>query len=102
MRNGGVGHLLREQVVEAAERVARPGELERMTIRSLAAELGVSPISLFRRVRDKDDLVEEVVDRLFAHRWRPGADRADRLAVEAARRARLQRSDCGSGAGRQC
>jgi AcrR family transcriptional regulator len=37
-----------------------------MTIRSLAAELGVAPMSLYRHVRDKDDLSDEVVDRFLA------------------------------------
>jgi AcrR family transcriptional regulator len=44
-----------------------------MTIRSLAAELGVAPMSLYRHVRNKDDLIDEVVDRLLARAWKPGA-----------------------------
>jgi AcrR family transcriptional regulator len=44
-----------------------------MSIRSLAAELGVAPMSLYRHVRDKDDLLDEVVDRLLAKTWRPRA-----------------------------
>ena len=42
-----------------------------MSIRSLAAELGVAPMSLYRHIRDKDDLLDEVVDRLLAQAWRP-------------------------------
>jgi TetR/AcrR family transcriptional regulator, tetracycline repressor protein len=42
-----------------------------MSIRSLAAELGVAPMSLYRHIRDKDDLLDEVVDRLLAGAWRP-------------------------------
>jgi AcrR family transcriptional regulator len=42
-----------------------------MTIRSLAGELGVSPMSLYRHVRDKDDLLDEVVDTLLSEVWRP-------------------------------
>jgi TetR/AcrR family transcriptional regulator, tetracycline repressor protein len=42
-----------------------------MTIRSLAADLGVAPMSLYRHVRDKDDLLDAVVDRLLARVWRP-------------------------------
>ena len=51
------------------------GGYEQMSIRSLADELGVAPMSLYRHVRDKDDLLDEVVDRLLAKAWRPSADR---------------------------
>jgi TetR/AcrR family tetracycline transcriptional repressor len=36
-----------------------------MSIRKLAAILGVAPMSLYRHVRDKEDLLDEVVDRLL-------------------------------------
>lgn len=38
---------------------------EKLTIRGLSARLGVAPMSLYRHVRDKDDLLDEVVDRLL-------------------------------------
>ena len=44
-----------------------------MSIRSLAADLGVAPMSLYRHIRDKDDLLDEVTDRLLARAWRPSA-----------------------------
>jgi AcrR family transcriptional regulator len=44
---------------------------QEMTIRSLAADLGVAPMSLYRHVRDKDDLLDEVVDRLLTRAWQP-------------------------------
>jgi TetR/AcrR family transcriptional regulator, tetracycline repressor protein len=61
-----------------------------MTIRSLAAELEVSPMALYRHVRNKDDLLTEVVDRLFAGSWQPRARRGNWRAwtVEAAERFR--------------
>lgn len=61
-----------------------------MTIRSLAAELGVAPMSLYRHVRDKDDLFDEVTDGLVAEAWRPRSRRADwrQWTVEAADRLR--------------
>lgn len=40
-------------------------------MRSLAAELGVSPMSLYRHIRDKNDLLDDVVDELLRRRWRP-------------------------------
>ena len=51
----------------------RGGHYEQMTIRSLAAGLGVAPMALYRHVRDKDDLLIEVTDRLLADAWRPRA-----------------------------
>ena len=48
-----------------------------MTIRSLAGELGVAPMSLYRHVRDKDDLLDEVTDGLLAEVWKPRAPRRD-------------------------
>ena len=69
--------MSREQVVAAATRVVKRGGYETMTIRSLATELGVAPMSLYRHVRDKDDLLDEVVDRLLAKVWQPSASAAD-------------------------
>ncbi len=58
-------------MVATATQIIRVGGYETMTIRSLATQLGVSPMSLYRHVRDKDDLLGEVVDRLLADAWRP-------------------------------
>ena len=63
--------MSREQVVNAAIRTIESGQFEQMTIRSLAAELGVAPMTLYRHVRDKDDLLDEVVDHLMRRVWRP-------------------------------
>jgi len=65
------GTISRGEVIEAATKMVRAGGYEQMTIRGLAAELGVAPMSLYRHVRDKDDLLEEVVDRLLARTWKP-------------------------------
>jgi AcrR family transcriptional regulator len=59
------GVISRPQIVDAALRTVEGGGFESMTIRSLAAQLGVAPMSLYRHVRDKDDLLDEVVDRLL-------------------------------------
>jgi TetR/AcrR family transcriptional regulator, tetracycline repressor protein len=77
-------------VVETAERVARVNGFEQVTFRHLASELKVAPMSLYRHVRDKDDLLDEVVDRLMARRWRPKQGKADWIAwtTEAAERFR--------------
>jgi AcrR family transcriptional regulator len=67
------GTLSRDDIIEAAVKIVRAGGYEDMTIRGLAAELGVAPMSLYRHIRDKDDLLDEVVDRLLAPAWRPSA-----------------------------
>lgn len=71
------GTLSREEIVRAAHRVVTAGGYEQMSIRSLAGDLGVAPMSLYRHIRDKDDLLDEVVDRLLARAWRPAADEDD-------------------------
>lgn len=71
------GSITRDRIIETATAIVRAGGYEEMTIRSLAAELGVGPMSLYRHVRDKDDLLDEVVDRLLARAWRPPPVRGD-------------------------
>lgn len=71
------GTINRKQIVDAAERAVRAGGYEQLTIRSLAADLGVSPMALYHHVRDKDDLLDDVVDRLLARAWKPRADPAE-------------------------
>lgn len=69
------GTLSRQQVIDAAMAAVRRGDSDQMTIRSLAAELGVAPMSLYRHVRDKDDILDEVLERLLAPAWRPRGSR---------------------------
>jgi TetR/AcrR family transcriptional regulator, tetracycline repressor protein len=84
------GTICREDVVQAAMRIVSAGGYEEMSIRGLAASLGVAPMSLYRHIRDKDDLLDEVVDRLLARAWRPAAAEDDWQAwiTEAASRLR--------------
>jgi TetR/AcrR family transcriptional regulator, tetracycline repressor protein len=80
------GSLSRQDIVDAAVRIVQAGAYEQMSIRSLAADLGVAPMSLYRHIRDKDDLLDEVVDILLAAAWRPAAGQDDWQAwvIEAA------------------
>lgn len=71
------GSISREEIIRAAVEIVRAGRYEDMSIRSLAAQLGVSPMALYRHIRDKDDLLDEVVDILLAEAWRPAADEND-------------------------
>ena len=84
------GTLARDDIIQAAVKIVRAGGYEEMTIRSLAAELGVAPMSLYRHIRDKDDLLDEVVDRLLAKAWRPSAPEDDwqEWVIEAAAKLR--------------
>jgi TetR/AcrR family transcriptional regulator, tetracycline repressor protein len=59
------GTISRRQIVDAALRSLRTLGFEQLTIRSLAAELGVAPMSLYRYIQDKDDLMDEVVEELL-------------------------------------
>jgi TetR/AcrR family transcriptional regulator, tetracycline repressor protein len=84
------GSISRAEIVAAAVEVVMAGGYEEMSIRSLAASLGVAPMSLYRHIRDKDDLLGEVTDRLLASAWRPAAAEDDWRAwiTEAASRLR--------------
>ena len=84
------GTITRDDIIRAAVEILNAGGYEEMTIRSLAAELGVAPMSLYRHIRDKDDLLDEVVDRLLATAWHPSAAKDDWQAwlIEAAAKLR--------------
>ena len=84
------GSIFREDIVAAAVRLVTASGDEEFSIRSLAASLGVAPMSLYRHIRDKDDLLDEVVDRLLTDLWRPAAaeDHWQAWTIEAASRLR--------------
>ena len=56
----------REQVVAAAIKVADAEGLEALTMRRLAAELGAGVMSLYTYVKDKDDLVDQMMEQVSA------------------------------------
>ncbi|HTU78259.1 MAG TPA: TetR/AcrR family transcriptional regulator [Solirubrobacteraceae bacterium] len=57
--------LKRERVLEAALAVAERDGLERLSMRLLARELGVSPMALYRHVSGKDDLLDGLLELLL-------------------------------------
>jgi AcrR family transcriptional regulator len=69
--------------------VSEQGSAE-LSIRNLAALLNVSPMALYRHVENKEDLLDEVVSRLLAERWRPTSAEDDWRSwiIEAADRLR--------------
>lgn len=73
-----------------AARAIEEGRYEQLTIRGLAGDLGVTPMALYRHVKGKDDLLDEVTDRMLARAWPPRAARSDWRAwtMEAAERLR--------------
>ena len=58
--------LWRGRVLAAAMAQADTGGLETLTMRGLADSLGVAPMSLYRHVANKDDLVDGIVDLVFS------------------------------------
>jgi AcrR family transcriptional regulator len=71
------GSISRDEIVQAAVGIVQAGGYEDMSIRNLAAGLGVSPMSLYRHIRAKDDLLDEVVDILLAEVWEPASGEED-------------------------
>jgi AcrR family transcriptional regulator len=70
-----------ERVLEAAVGLADGHGIESLTMRKLAAELGVEAMSLYNHVANKGDLVEGMVDLVFAEIELPENGRDWRSAV---------------------
>src|SRR3712207_9334708 len=90
--------LSRDRILRAALDLADRDGFESCTMRNLGARLGVEAMSLYRHVASKDDLLDGLVDLVFAEiaveapgttdwRWRPGA-RARPRPVASARASR--------------
>jgi AcrR family transcriptional regulator len=56
------GAISRDQIVEAALNLLARGSHDELTVRALAAELDVAPMSLYRHIGSKDDVLDEAVD----------------------------------------
>ena len=57
--------LNRDQIVKTAIQIADAKGLQAITIRGVAAELGVAPMSLYYHVRTKNDLLDLMMDAAF-------------------------------------
>lgn len=73
--------LSRERVLGAAVAIADAGGLAALTIRSLADELGVKPMSLYHHVANKEAVVDGIVDVVFGEIELPPAEAGWRDAV---------------------
>jgi AcrR family transcriptional regulator len=86
--------LSRERIVDAAFRLLEQDGWEALSMRRLAQELDVWPMAVYRYFRDKDELVDALVDQAAGTMELPGTegDWRDRLCdVLDAARVTLQR-----------
>jgi AcrR family transcriptional regulator len=94
-RRGPRPRHTREQVVEAAVAIAGEQGLDAVTIRSVAARLGVGAMSLYSYVPDKQALIYDMVEHVSAELELPaeasGDWRADLRLLARAQRALLHR-----------
>ena len=58
--------LSRDRVLAGAIRVADAGGIGALTIRTLALELGVKPMSVYHYVANKDEILDGIVDLVYA------------------------------------
>jgi AcrR family transcriptional regulator len=73
--------LTRERVLQAAIERADQGGLEALTMRKLGQELGVEAMALYHHFANKDDLVDGMVDLVFAEIDLPDGERDWRRAM---------------------
>lgn len=66
--------LSRERVLAGAVAVADEGGVAALTIRSLAAHLGVKPMSLYHYVANKSEILDAIVDGVFSEIDLPTVD----------------------------
>jgi AcrR family transcriptional regulator len=65
--------LSRERVLRTAVELADAGGIDSLTMRRLAQELGVEAMSLYHHVRNKDDILEGIVELVMAEIEVPSA-----------------------------
>src|ERR687896_2421774 len=65
-RTGRKARVSREQVLDAALELADEGGLAAVTMASVGARLGVEAMSLYRHVANKEEMLDGLVDRVFA------------------------------------
>jgi AcrR family transcriptional regulator len=66
--------LSRERVLDGALVVADAGGIGSLTIRSLAYELGVKPMSVYHYVANKDEIIDGIVDLVYSEIELPAID----------------------------
>jgi AcrR family transcriptional regulator len=66
--------LSRERVLRVAMAIADADGIEALTIRSLAHELGVKPMAIYYHVANKSEILDSIVDLVFAEIELPATD----------------------------
>jgi len=66
--------LNRERVLQGAVAIADTAGIGALTIRSLAQELGVKPMAIYYHVANKDEILDGIVDIVFAEIELPETD----------------------------
>jgi AcrR family transcriptional regulator len=80
-RPGRPPRLSRDAIVAAASALIARDGVGSLTMRRVAEELSSSPISIYRHVRDKDELLVLLLDHLAAELPRPELPREPRLRL---------------------
>src|SRR5918997_415529 len=65
-RPGRRPRVNREQVLDAALELADEGGLAAVTMASVGARLGVEAMSLYRHIGNKEEMLDGLIDRVFA------------------------------------
>jgi AcrR family transcriptional regulator len=63
--------LSRERIVTTAVRLADAGGFQSLSMRNIAEELGAGTMALYRHVANKEDLLDDMVDVVFAEMYPP-------------------------------
>ncbi|MGW3995206.1 TetR/AcrR family transcriptional regulator [Amycolatopsis sp. NPDC004772] len=67
----GTGRLDRDRILDVAERIAATEGTAGLTMRRLGTELGMNHTAVYRHFRDKEELLDQVADRLLERRAEP-------------------------------
>ena len=63
--------LSRDRIVQAAVSVADSGGFDSFSMRLVANEFGTAPMSLYRHVANKEDLIDGMIDIVFSEMYPP-------------------------------
>ena len=80
-RPGRPARLSRDAVLQAAVRVADEGGLDALTMQRVGEQVGAEAMSLYRHVRNKEDLLDGIVDLVYAEMELPQAGTDWRTAM---------------------
>ena len=92
---GRAGPVTADRVVDAAVRLIDEEGLDALTMRRLAHDLGVEPVTIYRQLPNKEAILAGVAERLWREMGPPEPKRSDgprRLPLPARHR-RLARAD---------